>query len=143
MVGRTALAAVAASALVFAGGGLAYADNEFPDADSSLIEVYVNSESDIDKLVAEDFDLAEYKRVEDDKIVINVDANAADIAALKAKGFGIGATIEDPKHRAAVSAERDEQREADQLALTYAEDGAPKSKSAPKGCRPMRRECGA
>ena len=64
MVGRTSLVAFATSALLFSGGGLAYADNDFPDADTSLIEVYVDSESDIDKLNADGFDLAEYKRVE-------------------------------------------------------------------------------
>ena len=30
MVGRTSLVAFAASALLFSGGGLAYADNDFP-----------------------------------------------------------------------------------------------------------------
>ena len=116
MVGRTALAAVAASALVFAGGGLAYADNDFPDADSSLIEVYVQSESDIEKLVTEGFDLAEYKRVEDDQIVVAVDATPIEVGALKQRGFGIGRTIENPKHRAAIAAERDAQRELDSRA---------------------------
>ena len=87
MVGRTALAAVAASALVFAGGGLAYADNDFPDADSSLIEVYVQSESDIEKLVTDGFDLAEYKRVEDDQIVVAVDATPIEVGALKKRGL--------------------------------------------------------
>ena len=95
MVGRTALAAVAASALVFAGGGLAYADNDFPDADSSLIEVHVQSESDIEKLVTDGFDLAEYKRVEGpDKIVVAIDAVPSEVGALKQRGFGIGRTIE-------------------------------------------------
>src|SRR6187431_1033280 len=93
MVGRIALAAVAASALVFAGGGLAYADSDLPDADSSLIEVYVQSESDIDKLVADGFDLAEYKRVEDDRIVVAVDATPIEVGALKKRGFGFGRTI--------------------------------------------------
>jgi hypothetical protein len=131
MVGRGSLAAVAASALLFTGGGLAYASDHLPASDTSLIEVYVNSESDIDKLIADDFDLAEYKRVEDDgTLVVNIDADAADVAALKARGFRIGATIEDAEHRAAVAAERDEQRELDELALTFAEDGAPKRKSA-------------
>ena len=131
MVGRTSLAAFAASALLFSGGGLAYADNDFPAADTSLIEVYVNSESDINQLVSDGFDLAEYKRVEKNgEILVNVDANAADTAALKAKGFRIGATIESPEHRAAVAAERDEQREIDTMALEYAENGLPKSKSA-------------
>ena len=131
MVGRTSLAAFAASALLFSGGGLAYADNDFPAADTSLIEVYVNSESDINQLVADGFDLAEYKRVEKNgEILVNIDANAADTAALKAKGFRIGATIESPAHRAAVAAERDEQREIDTMALEYAENGLPKSKSA-------------
>src|SRR5688572_16841740 len=112
MVGRTSLAALAASALLFSGGGLAYADDDLPAADTSLIEVYVDSESDIDALIADDFDLAEYKRVEDNgKILINIDANTSEVAALKAKGFKIGATIETPEHRAAVAAERDEQRE--------------------------------
>ena len=137
MVGRTSLAAFAASALLFSGGGLAYADSDLPAADTSLIEVYVNSESDIDKLIAEDFDLAEYKRVEDDKIVINIDADAADIAALKAKGFGIGATIEDAKHRAAVAAERDEQREA-RRARAQPTPRTARPRASPPSTRPAR-----
>ena len=109
MVGRTALAAVAASALVFAGGGLAYADNDFPDADSSLIEVYVQSESDIDKLVADGFDLAEYKHVEDDgTIVVAIDADAAERArAARSAASRIGAHDRGRRDRAAVAAERD------------------------------------
>ena len=130
MVGRTALAAVAASALVFAGGGLAYADNDFPDADSSLIEVYVQSESDIEKLVADGFDLAEYKRVEDDQIVVAVDATPIEVGALKKRGFGLGRTIESPEHRAVIAAERDAQRELDSRALEYAENGVPKTRAA-------------
>ena len=98
MVGRTSLAAFAASALLFSGGGLAYADNHLPASDTSLIEVFVNSESDIDKLIADGFDLAEYKRVEGDgTIAINVDANAADRAELKKLGFKIGVTVEEPR----------------------------------------------
>src|SRR6478609_10161527 len=130
MVGRIALAAVAASALVFAGGGLAYADSDLPDADSSLIEVYVQSESDIDKLVADGFDLAEYKRVEDDHIVVAVDATPIEVGALKKRGFGFGRTIESPEHRAAIAAERDAQREIDNRVIDYASNGVPKSKSA-------------
>jgi tetratricopeptide (TPR) repeat protein len=88
-------------------------------------------ESQIDSLVADGFDLAEYKRVEDNgDILINIDANASDVKALKARGLRIGATIESPAHRAAVAAERDEQREVDNLALEYAENGVPKSRSA-------------
>ena len=130
MVGRTALAAVAATALVFAGGGLAYADNDFPDADSSLIEVVVQSESDIDKLVADGFDLAEYTRAEGDGIVVAVDATPVEIGALKQRGFGIGRTIESPEHRAVIAAERDAQRELDSRTRDYAEHGVPKSRSA-------------
>ena len=47
MVGRTSLAAFAATAMLFSGAGLAYASDELPAADTSLIEVYVDSESQI------------------------------------------------------------------------------------------------
>ncbi|MDA0170283.1 M14 family metallopeptidase [Solirubrobacter taibaiensis] len=130
MVGRTALAAVAATALAFAGGGLAYADNDFPDADSSLIEVYVQSESDIEKLVTDGFDLAEYKRVEDDRIVVAVDATPIEVGALKKRGFGLGRTIESPAHRAVIAAERDAQREIDSRTADYAKHGVPKTRAA-------------
>src|ERR1700754_3751589 len=130
MVGRTALAALAASALLFSGAGVAYADNDFPDADSSWIEVYVNSESDIEKLVTDGFELAEYTRAEGDKIVVNIDATPTAIGALKQRGFGIGRTIESPEHRAATAAERDYQRELETRAAEYAENGVPKSRSA-------------
>ena len=97
----------------FREAGLAYADNDFPDADSSLIEVYVNSESDIDKLVTDGFDLAEYKRVEDDgKILVAIDADRGrDRRAEGAAASASARTIESPEHRAAVAAERDAQRE--------------------------------
>jgi hypothetical protein len=131
MVVRSSLAAVAASALLFTGGGLAYASDNLPAADTSLVEVYVNSEADIDQLVADGYDLAEYKRVEDDgDIVVNIDVNDAERAALKARGFKIGATVESPKHRAAVAAEREAQRKLDDAAAKYAENGVPKSKAA-------------
>ncbi|MBE2318010.1 chitobiase/beta-hexosaminidase C-terminal domain-containing protein [Solirubrobacter sp. CPCC 204708] len=130
MLGRTSLAALAASALLVSGGGLAYAHDGLPGGDSSLIEVHLQSEWDINELAADGFDLAEYKRVEDDSIVVAIDATPAEIGELKKRGFGIGRTIESPEHRAAVAAERDYQRELDNRARGYAENGVPKSRSA-------------
>ena len=78
MVGRTSLAAFAASALLFSGGALAYADSDLPASDTSLIEVYVNSESDIDKLVAGGFRSRRVQARRGRQDVINIDANAAD-----------------------------------------------------------------
>ena len=140
MVGRTALAALAAYSLgVRRRAGLAYADNDFPDADSSLIEVYVQSESDIDKLVADGFDLAEYKRVEDDGRSSSPSTpTPIEVGALKKRGFGIGRTIESPEHRAAIAAERDAQREIDSRALEYAENGVPKCQVRRRACRVRR-----
>ncbi|RKQ93515.1 chitobiase/beta-hexosaminidase-like protein [Solirubrobacter pauli] len=131
MVGRTSLAAVFASALLLSGGGLAYADTDFPDADASLIEVHVGSESDIDALIDDGFDLAEYKRVESaNDIVVAIDAVPAEIGQLKQRGFKIGRTIETPEHREAIAAARDAQRELDSRTAEYAENGVPKTRSA-------------
>src|SRR5689334_15206841 len=123
MVGRTSLAAVFASALLLSGGGLAYADTDFPDADASLIEVHVGSESDIDALIDDGFDLAEYRRVGSaNDIVVAIDAVPAEIGQLKQRGFKIGRTIETPEHREAIATARDAQRELDSRTAEYAEN---------------------
>ena len=65
------------------------------------MQVFVNSEADVDKLSAK-FDLAEYKQVEDDgTIQLNIDADPQERAQLRAMGFRIGKTIEDAGTRAA------------------------------------------
>ncbi|MBE2318009.1 chitobiase/beta-hexosaminidase C-terminal domain-containing protein [Solirubrobacter sp. CPCC 204708] len=126
MVGRGSLAAVAASALLLSGGNLAFAHDEIPSSDTALVEVYVNSEADVDALVSAGFDLAEYKRVEaDGKIVVNIDADPGERSELRAKGFTIGRTVEDAAHREAVAAERDATREQDQVAKDLARNGVP------------------
>jgi hypothetical protein len=79
MVGKAALAAFAASALLLVGSQVAIAaDGPF----LKLVEVTVDSQQDVD-LVTTKFDAAEYKRVNDDgTITLNVFTTADEEAAL-------------------------------------------------------------
>ncbi len=82
MLRRRPLTVVATAALLLGAGGTAFADDTLPGSDTALVEVYVPSQADVDKL-AQSYDLAEYKRVEDDgRIVLNIDADPAERAAL-------------------------------------------------------------
>ena len=68
MIIRRSLTTVAATALLFGGAGTAWAGDShdmLPGADTALVQVFVNSEADVDKLSTK-YDLAEYKQVEDD-----------------------------------------------------------------------------
>ena len=113
MIMRRSLTTVAATALLLGGAGTAWAGDShdmLPGADTALVQVFVNSEADVDKLSSK-YDLAEYKQVEDDgTIQLNIDVDAGERAELKAMGFRIGQTIEDAKTRAAVNAEREDDR---------------------------------
>ena len=87
MLRRRPLTVVATAALLLSAGGTAFADDTLPGSDTALVEVYVPSEADVDKL-AQSYDLAEYKRVEDDgPIVLNIDADPAERGALRADGL--------------------------------------------------------
>ncbi|MDA0160361.1 M14 family metallopeptidase [Solirubrobacter ginsenosidimutans] len=129
MITRRSLTTVAAAALLLGGAGTAWADDShdvLPGSDTALVQVFVNSEADVEKLSAE-FDLAEYKQVEDDgTIQLNIDADPGERAQLRAMGFRIGQTIEDAKTRAAVNAEREEAAALERLAGDLAENGVPK-----------------
>ena len=108
MVIRRSLTTVAATALLFGGAGTAWAGDShdlLPGADTALVQVFVNSEADVDKLSAK-YDLAEYKQVEADGTIQR--------------------TIEDASTRAAVNAEREEAAALERLAGDLARNGVPK-----------------
>src|SRR5215203_605503 len=120
MVGRMSLAAVAASALLFAGGAPAYADD---GAYEKLVQVFVQDQGDVDN-VTSNYDAAEYKSVEDDgTIQLNVFVTDEEEASLKAAGYRIGATIEDSKTGAKRMQQRQATLDAENLAKDIAQDG--------------------
>ena len=103
---------IAAAALALGVAAPAVAADELPGADTALVQVFVDGDTDVAAL-SERYDVAEYKQVEDDgSILLAVDTTAAERAELRAAGFRIGRTIEDAATRAAVAEERDAQREA-------------------------------
>ncbi|RKQ93516.1 chitobiase/beta-hexosaminidase-like protein [Solirubrobacter pauli] len=122
MVGKTALAAFAASALLLAGGQSAFAADDGTPF-QKLLEVTVGSQSDVDKVVTK-YDAAEYKRVNDDgSILLNVFATAEEEDALEKAGYKVGATIEDSNTGKERMRERQEILDEEELAKTVAEDG--------------------
>ena len=125
MVGKKSLTALCcASALLLSGVSTALAD-DLPTAEESLVEVTVKSEADIDR-IAKSYDLAEYKRVQDDgSIVVIAYTTPEERASLSAAGYKIGATIEDTNTRYERLAERDATLEAEELAKEIAQDGVP------------------
>jgi hypothetical protein len=127
MVGKKSLTALCcASALLLSGVSTAFADDVLPTADESLIEVTAKSEADVDKL-AKSYDLAEYKRVQDDgSIVLNAYVTPEERTALTRDGYKLGATIEDTNTRLERLAEREGTLEGEQLAQDIAKDGLPK-----------------
>src|SRR4051812_2447070 len=123
MVGKSPLTAFAASALLLFGAQTAVASDTLPRSDTALVQAWVNSEADVDKLSSK-YDLAEYKQVEDDgTIQLNIDADPAERAELRKLGFRIGATIEDAGTRAAVNAEREATAAEEALASDLAKNG--------------------
>ena len=116
---------MATAALLFCTGASALASDELPGADSSLVQLFVDSATNVAQL-SERYDLAEYKNVEPDgTILLAVDATAAERAELRAAGYRIGNTIEDAGTRAAVAEDRDQQRAREELAKDLAENGVP------------------
>ncbi|HET6549068.1 MAG TPA: M14 family metallopeptidase, partial [Solirubrobacter sp.] len=132
MVGKRSVTIVAAGALLFGSGGTALADEGVRGANTALVEVYVHDQADVDNVVA-NFDAAEYKRVERDAIVLNVDTDARERAQLRRMGFKIGRTIEDAKTRAAVAAERDQLAAVEDLAGDLAQNGPPRGSAKLEG----------
>jgi hypothetical protein len=128
LIGRRSLTLAATAALVLAGTGTAFADEHdlLPGAEDALVQVFVDSEADVDKL-SSTYDLAEYKNVEDDgSIQLNIETTPEERSALRAAGYRIGATIEDAGTRAAVNAEREATAAQERLAADLAENGVPK-----------------
>ena len=122
MVGKTALAAFAASALLLAGGQSAFAaDDGIPF--EKLIEVTVDTQGEVTNVVG-NFDAAEYKRVEaDGRITLNVFVTADEEARLRKLGYEIGRTIEDSHTGPQRMSERQEIIDQEELAKTVAEQG--------------------
>src|SRR5262245_1362397 len=100
-----ALIALVVFALALTGGAGAEGDEEAPPAASTStrnVEVIVGSKADIDRLIADGFDLAEYVNPnQDGSITVNVIGTDEDFAAIQAMGFTLGETIEDESTGAA------------------------------------------
>jgi hypothetical protein len=130
MVGKRSVTIVAATALLLGSASFAYADDShdtLPGGDTALVRVTVPSQADVDRLVNSDYDVVEYKHVEDDgSISLNIDTTAAERKALREKGYTIGRTVEDASTRAGAAAERDAIRAAEGLARDIARSGATK-----------------
>src|SRR5690242_14428699 len=127
MVGRMSLAALAASAMLFVGAGVARAaDDGIPY--EKLVEVTVPNQDVADSVVA-NYDAAEYKRVLDDgKIMLNVFVTSEQEKQLKNAGYAIGHTIEDSNtgkiRMEQAQAVRDQEALADDLAEHGLKKGA-------------------
>ena len=124
---KRSLTVAASAALLLSVAALpAWASDTLPTADTALVEVVVPNQAAVEKVIA-NYDAAEYKRVEDDgSIMLNVDADSSELAALKAAGYKIGRTIENARTRAAVNAEREEAASLESLAAELAQKGVPK-----------------
>ena len=78
---------VVTAALLFGSTGPALASDALPEADSALVQVFVDSAADVDRL-NEQYDLAEYKQIEDDgSIMLSIDTTAAERAELRSGGL--------------------------------------------------------
>ncbi len=134
MVRRRPATVMATAALLFGAGGPALASDELPDADTALVQVFVDSETDVGAL-SERYDLAEYKQVEaDGSILLAIDATAAERAELRAAGYRIGA--HDRGRRVARGRGRGARRAA--RARTRARRGVRRATACPSARRPSR-----
>ncbi|WP_028061974.1 M14 family zinc carboxypeptidase [Solirubrobacter soli] len=123
MVGKKSLTALCCASALFIGGAPSAwaADDGTPY--EALVEVTVPNQSTADQLVTT-HDAAEYKRVNDDgTITLNLFVTNEEKAGLKAKGFKIGATIEDTNTGPQRMAERQFTIDAENLAAQVAENG--------------------
>ena len=82
-------------ALLLARAVTAFADDTLPGADTALVEVYVPSEADVDKLVADVRPRGVQARRGRRHDLLNIDADPRARGAASAAGYKIGATIED------------------------------------------------
>ena len=100
MVGRRSLIALARVSVVVGGRPVRRVrgdDDGIPF--EQLVQVYVPDQDAVDSVV-DDYDAAEYKRVEDDgSIMLNVFVTAEEKAALKATGYRIGRRHRGLQHR--------------------------------------------
>ncbi len=123
MVGRRALIALAATALVLAGSQSAFAADDDGIPFQQLVQVYVPDQDAVDRVV-NTYDAAEYKSVQDDgSILLNVFVTAEEKSALKAKGYEIGRVIEDSDTGPQRMKERQEIIDQEALAAEAAENG--------------------
>lgn len=124
MVGRKSLIALAASALLLAGGqsrALAAVDDGIPF--QQLVQVDVPDQDAVDNVVS-NYDAAEYRAVNDDgSIRLNVFATKAQQAVLAAEGYKIGRVIEDSNTGAQRMKERQEIIDQEALAADVAQNG--------------------
>src|SRR4051812_13468660 len=135
MVGRVSLVAVAASALLFVGGGVAFAEDDGVPFEQ-LVQVYVPDQAAVDSVVTK-YDAAEYKAVQDDgSILLNVYATAQEKAALAQKGYKIGRVIEDSNTGSQRMKERQEILDQEALAADVAENGVKGTKFQGKSVVP-------
>src|SRR3954451_14719245 len=123
MVGKRSLTALCcASALLLTGAGSAWAADDGTPYEA-LVEVTVADQGTADNLVTK-YDAAEYKRVNDDgTVTLNLFVNNEERAGLEAKGYKIGAKIEDTNTGPQRMAERQVTIAAEAVAAQVAEHG--------------------
>ena len=125
---RATLLAVLAALAVLSIGSLPAGATETrvsaSDEPESLVEITVDSRAEIDELLANDFDLAEYVRENrDGTVTVNAYVTASERSLVAQLGGKLGATIESPATYAARIAERAEALAADRRAKRAAETG--------------------
>jgi hypothetical protein len=92
----------------------------------SIVEVTLDSRAAIDALIAQDFDLVEYVREEEDgRLTVNVVVDEGELAELRELGYTIGATVEDQNTWALAIAERAAALAAEERSHESAESGEP------------------
>ena len=124
--GRAALLAVLAVFAVLTIGSLPAGAAEGPQSDEaeSLVEVTVESRAEIDELIANDVDLAEYVRENSDgTLTVNAFVTPSERSLIAQLGGRLGATIESPATYAARLAERAEALAAERRAKHAAQTG--------------------
>jgi hypothetical protein len=106
-------------------------------AEESLVEVTATSKAGIDELAA-NYDVAEYIRKNSDgTLTTAVYGDDAELAAIRAAGFTLGATIEDSNTRLQRAEAREAARAAEEKAAQLAENGAPKAGARARGDVPV------
>jgi hypothetical protein len=119
--------------------GVAFAMTSGPAlaAEESLVEVTATSKAGIDQLAA-NYDVAEYLRKNSDgTLTTAVYAEDSELAAIRAAGFTLGATIEDSNTRLERAEAREAARAAEEKAAQLASDGAPNAGARARGDVPV------